>query len=212
MSADSDRLARLSALAEEIRGCKDCETDVNNETGVKNTPFVYMGADPKILVVSERPSKGAWKNNTGSCWKDGKLFVRGEKGIDYKLCKQLGVGEDLFKERVFWVQRANCWIRVGKEYAFQHCSEKFLRRIIETLEPNLIITLGVLAAQYFFQFDTLSEILEEKDTCIRECTVWRRSYKCMPLPHPSPTNATYREYWTEENGKMFEGARNYFMR
>ncbi|MEM3586667.1 MAG: hypothetical protein QXO71_05020 [Candidatus Jordarchaeaceae archaeon] len=108
MSVNRDRLARLSMLVEEIRGCEDCKTDRYNEKGTKRIPFVYKGSDPKILVVSEMPSKWAWGKNVGLSWKEGRLFLRGRRGIDYKLCKWLGVSEDLFKEKIFWVQRANC--------------------------------------------------------------------------------------------------------
>lgn len=216
MSVNRHRLARLSMLVEEIRGCEDCKTDRYNENGTKRTPFVYKGSDPKILVVSEIPSKEAWIKDVGKKWKDGESFFIENKGIPFKLWswlnKEAKLDENLFKERVFWVQRANCWVDVGKEYAFQHCSEKFLRRIIETLEPRLIIALGKPAAQYFFQFNKLNEILEiEKRSGIAECLVYGRSYKCLALPHPSQKAAAYqRILQTAEMKRCLNEARNYF--
>ncbi|MEM3586666.1 MAG: uracil-DNA glycosylase family protein [Candidatus Jordarchaeaceae archaeon] len=91
---------------------------------------------------------------------------------------------------------------IGRERALQYCSEKFLRRIIETLEPRLIIALGRPAAQYFFQFNKLNEILEiEKRSGIAECIVCGRSYKCLALPHPSPQAIVYQKILETEGMK-----------
>lgn len=178
----------LLRIVKEIRECKDCETKNLNNTTIGGTPFVFVGKNPHILVVSEIPYSKAWEKNEGKDWAEGKSFLPDNQniGISNRLCSWLKIDRYIFKEKVFWIQRANCCVEKGKQFVFQHCSEKFLRRVIESLKPKLIITLGKPAAQYFFQFNKLKNLFKQEiEEGILTCNVWGTKYDCLVLPHPS---------------------------
>lgn len=188
MSLKSTDLDDLKILVNEIRKCDDCETTKLYDSTKRGTPFVFIGKHPQILVVSEIPYKKAWKKNEGKDWIDGKSFLpdNKKKGISNKLCEWLKINSDLLEEKVFWVQRANCCVEFGKEFVFQHCSEKFLRKIIQSLKPKLIITLGKTAAQYFFQFKLLSKLIQKEiSEGLLTVNIGDSIYKFLVLPHPS---------------------------
>ena len=194
MPNNSQNYTKLSSLVKVIRECKDCETTELNDLTKKGIPFVFVGKHPQILVVSEIPSKSAWKKNEGKDWIEGKSILpkNENRGISNKLCKWLEIDRNLFKEKILWIQRANCCVDKGKEFALQHCSEKFIRRVIESLKPKLIITLGKPAAQYFFQFKELKCVFKQEiKKGFMDYKVWGASYKCLVLPHPSAVAKKY---------------------
>jgi len=167
----------IEKLLQDIRSCKYCLTD-NQEI-----PFVYGTSSSDILVVSEMPPKKAWEDKIGEKWKEN-LFADREVGAPHALCNGIGMCKEEAKKRFFWIQRANCYVSIGKEFAFQHCSFKYIPRAIDVIKPKVIITLGRIAAQYFFQFQKMEDIMKESmkykkgDNC----------YSCFVLYHPSRRN------------------------
>jgi len=164
----------IEEFLKEVRQCRFCRTDPTNRT-----PFVYSSADPGILVVSEMPPLSAWKANIGRYWEERDLFARRTKGAPHKLCEWLEIERNKAKDMFFWIQRANCAVTIGKSFAFQHCSSKFLDRAIDLIKPKLILVLGRVAAEYFFQFT-------ERVKSMMGQIISYRGYDCIVLYHPSP--------------------------
>ena len=167
----------LRTFLNQIRSCRYCETDG------QNMPFVYGSSSSDILVVSEMPPKSAWRDGVGKLWADKDLFEEREKGAPHTLCDEWLTGimdREEVKRRFFWVQRANCFVKRGKEFAFCHRSSKYLTRAIELIKPKLLIVLGTVDAQYFFQFENLEEVMGEVKK--------HHEYRCVVLYHPSPAN------------------------
>jgi len=170
-----------SSLLKEIRECDLCRKYS------KHTPFVYGSCGADLLVVSEMPPRKAWDDNIGEKWRKD-LFACREKGAPHTLCEWLGMKKEEARERFFWIQRANCYVNEGKEYAFQHCSSKYIPRAISLVRPKVIIILGRSAAQYFTQFEKLEDAMEKTIKEGVEYKVGDKEYPCFVLYHPSPAN------------------------
>jgi uracil-DNA glycosylase len=171
-------------LCDEIRKCTFCF-----DTPPELVPFVYLGADPKVLVVSEIPAVRAWEQDIGASWERGELFAplkndkkKESKGAPHTLCKWLGKDESWARSQLFWIQRANCVVP-GKRFAFQHCSGKFLDRAIDLVQPRLILILGGVAAEFFCRrsFKKLSELMGQAQKYVLN----EKSYNCVVLYHTS---------------------------
>jgi uracil-DNA glycosylase family 4 len=181
-------MKNLNTLLEEIRNCQHCETWTDSATS-RCTPLVYGTSSSDILVVSEKPPKRAWKSNLGEIWREG-LFKSGDRGIPHTLCNWLGLAKEEAKRRFFWIQRANCHSDTGQHYMFQHCSSRYLHKTIELVKPTLIITLGKKAAEFFYQFNTLEQIIGKPLTYLQN----NQEYPLVTLYHPSwKTNKIRKE-------------------
>jgi len=123
------------------------------------------------------PPGSAWREDIGALWAKEDLFAARPTGAPHRLCQWLEIDQNEAKKRFFWIQRANCTVSIGKRFAFQHCSSKFLDRAIDIVKPKLIFTLGRAAAEYFFQFGKIKEVMGEMRTY--------RGYECIVLYHPS---------------------------
>ena len=165
----------IDEFLREIRQCRFCKADPTEGLG---TPFVYSSTGPDILVVSEMPSASAWKEDIGTLWAKHDLFTRSTKGAPHKLCEWLDLDWNEATNRFFWIQRSNCTVSIGKPFAFQHCSSRFLGRAVELVKPRLIFILGGSAAEYFFQFDKVEDVVGKIMTF--------RGYDCIVFYHPSP--------------------------
>jgi hypothetical protein len=165
----------IDEFVDEIRQCRFCRTD--SADGLR-TPFVYSSADPDILVVSEMPPFSAWKEDIGALWAKHDLFTRSTKGAPHTLCEWLELDRNEATNRFFWIQRSNCTVSVGKSFVFQHCSSRFLGRAVELVKPQLILILGGSAAEYFFQFDKVGDVMGQ--------IMAFREHDCIVLYHPSP--------------------------
>jgi uracil-DNA glycosylase family 4 len=133
------------------------------------------------MVVSEIPSRAAWKLDLGRNWEQD-LFAGRERGVPHTLCRWLGIDKEDANRIFFWIHRANCAVSKGKEYSFQHCTSKFLDQAVELVGPKLILVLGKVAATYFFQFEKFDDLIGEVQTYSRN----NIRYKCIVLCHPSP--------------------------
>jgi len=78
-----------------------------------------------------------------------------------------------------------------KPYVFQHCSARFLERALHVLDPPTVIAVGRHAAEYFFQFEKLEEVVGQ--TCERDGRLFFVSY------HTSDTNKPGLEQMKSKN-------------
>jgi len=177
----------IQVLLQDIRRCRDCIVDC------PSTPVVYSAPNPKIVVVSEEPPLGAWRKDLGKSWagdgeKKGTIKTEGwQGGTAHQFCEWAGITDGI-DQLVFWIQRANCRVNTGRGYVFHHCSYKFILRAIQVVRPKLVITLGHVAAQFFLQFNNLSEVVGDAYRC-KEGAI---EYTLIPLFHPSKTNQPWR--------------------
>ena len=176
----------ISDLLREIRQCRFCFSE---QEGEARTPFVYSPANPDIVVVSEMPSTAAWEKDMGSLWARGDLFGGRTRGAPHKLCQWLEMDQNEASNRFFWIQRANCAISIGKRFAFQHCSAKFLDRAIDLVDPRIVLILGRFAAEYFFKFRDTKEVMGE----VRTYEGSQVPHDCIVLTHPSQAAQKYQK-------------------
>lgn len=174
-------LLEIEGFLKDIRQCLFCRADMTNRGG---TPFVYGSANPDIMVVSEMPPGSAWKEDIGALWAKEDLFAARATGAPHRLCQWLGIDQNAAKRRFMWIQRANCTVTIGKRFAFQHCSSKYIDRAIDLIKPKLILILGRVAAEYFFPFGKTKEVMGK--------TKNYRGYECIVLYHPSRAAQKYQ--------------------
>jgi|GEM_PF-4993779 len=182
----------IATLLAEIRSCHDCTKESSIDASKGILPLVFCGSDPQIMVVSEVPPKTKWLAGKGGAWQNGDLYQNDIGGIQRELCRWLGCEEKRFQEKVFWIQRMNCWIEHSNKKFMktrQHCSNKFLNRCIIAVEPKMIIALGKPAAKYFTSVDRLEDIVgvREKPSLFND---GERKHSCRVayLYHPSRQN------------------------
>ena len=182
--------SKLNKLIDDIRTCRDCEISP------RNTPCVYTSNSSDILVIEEMTSWNAWEADTGQDWRLS-LSVSGE-GNDTPsvLARWLGMNPINAEKRLFWLQRANCYTNLGKNHVFQHCSCKFIPLTIDTVRPRLIIALGRIAAEWFFQFEKLQDIVGKRTKHTQDGV----DYPCLVFFHPSSAR------WWKEHEEQHENA------
>ncbi len=118
------------------------------------------------------------------------LDVSGEgRDSPSALARWLGLSPTDSDNRIVWVHRANCYTDFGKDYVCQHCSCKFIHRVISTIRPRLIITLGRLAAEWFLQFDKLHDVVGNRTKYTHDGV----DYPCVVFFHPSSAR-WWKEY------------------
>jgi uracil-DNA glycosylase len=186
---DTEASTKLSKFCEDVRSCDFCFRNASEkERRGKGTPLVYGGTDPKVLVVSEMPPRSVWQDNEdiGKRWKERELFATTKKvkhGAPHTLCEDwLEIRDKDLKNCFFWIQRANCPVeRERKRFAFRNCSSRFLDRAVDLVNPGLILILGRVAAEHFFDFRKLSDMMGQVHK-------YQESYDCIVLYHPSPAN------------------------
>lgn len=178
-------------MLEDIRTCDDCR----KIAGV--TPFVYGAPTSRILVVSKVPLKRAFKNNEGSAWAENP-FARHTRKTPARLREWLGLDAAEADREIFWIQRANCVVDGGQGYAYSHCSCKYIPRAIRAICPQVIVTAGRKAAEWFLQFRKLEDVVGKSFTVEQD----GQEYRCVPFPHPSGANAN----WISKNEKRLERA------
>ena len=192
----------IPALLERIRQCRDCSICP------QRTPVVYGSVDSRIMIVSEVPPKGAWKNNLGEEWKIS-LDNKGWKdGTAHSLCKWLGLDSPEGYKRLFWIQRSNCYASYGKGHVFLHCSRKHIPHAIRTVKPELIITLGRTAAEWFYQFNNLWEVVG------KQISYKDGDFECPVIAffHPSKANAFWRSEYSDVHKDAIRLARSIIKR
>lgn len=191
---------KLIAFLGEVRSCRDCKT-VPCEVAAHCTPFVYGTPSSDILVISENPPVEPWREDIGRSWKQTLNVTKDGKGVQSKIARWLDVIETADR-RFFWIQRANCFVIKDFGLAYKRCSRKFLHRAISLVNPKLIITLGGIAASYFFRFHSLKKLTKrciDKEGCRAEVGGWE--YEFVPFSHPS----WRADKWRIDNSELHDG-------
>ena len=183
----------IDSLLHDIRKCTYC----GNKDG--NTPFIYSGPEPKLMVVSDVPHRGSFEKNIRQEWGKG----MNNEGTPRTLFKWLDLDFEKAKRITFWIQRMNCAFVKGDglELARSDCSPKFIPQAIKSVTPELIITIGRPAAELFFggQFRLFSEIIGEKKKYVFEDL----EIPFIAFLHPSGANRR----WHSENAHQLEKAK-----
>jgi uracil-DNA glycosylase len=107
--------------------------------------------------------------------------------VQSKLARWLDI-VSVSDEKLFWIQRANCWVSGDRAYwdqVYTKCGDKFLPAAIDLVKPKLIVTLGGMASGYFYDFRTLKELMER---CLErgpKPDKSHHSYDVFPFYHPA---------------------------
>jgi len=173
----------IENLVNKILSCEHC--GVENLGG--NTPFIYSGAEPKIMIVSEVPLQSSFEEDYGREWVMGMVNKRTPK----TLFEWLDLDFDTAKRVIFWIQRMNCALRKGQglEKARSDCSAKYIPRAIEAVNPDLILTIGRPALSWFFK-GKYTELVGK----VRK--VGKTPF--VAFPHPSGANRWWRAKYRSE--------------
>ena len=179
---------KINELLQEIRKCKYCKPKP------EHTPVVYSAEDPDILIVSEIPLGSAWTNDLGNAWKTSSGWIDNVAGTTKTLIEWLELSADEAAKRLFWIQRANCYYLDGRSRnkAFENCSEKYIKKAIRAVNPNLIIALGKSAAVWFFKRNHIYDMVGRKDKKDTTYLVDGKEYPCFALFHPSGISKSHR--------------------
>lgn len=194
---------KLESFLKKVRSCRKCKT-LPCAAAQQCTPFVYGKPTSNILVVSERPPPGEWKNNTGQMWE--RTLNISQKGTDVqsKLARWLDI-VSVSEEKLFWIQRANCWVNGDRAYwdkVYTKCANKFLPLAIDLVKPKLIVTLGGMASGYFYDFTTLKKLMKR---CLErgpKPDKSHHSYDVFPFYHPAGRAEKWRHASIDIHYKM----------
>jgi len=187
MSSKEEQITRLLA---DIRSCRDCIVSS------RHTPVVYSSKTPEVLILSQVPPENAWAGDLGDKWMASLEISTSRGGTASNLCEWLGLGSTEADNVIFWIQRVNCRMDYGWDYAFQHCSRKFIQRAIQVVKPKAIITLGRSGADWFLQFKSLADVVGRKF----DYHVDDETYSVVPFFHPSNANrAALKEYQSNQD-------------
>lgn len=167
----------FSSLEEDIRKCQECCEYV--EKFSKQT--VYFGNSNKVLIVGEAPAKTGWRTS-GKVWKtpQGDIIPSGKRLKELLSICQI----DLFD--CSFIEAVKCYPKKRKDVTV--CAKKcynFLKKQIDLLSPDIIITLGKIPTQILIpkQFK-LNEIVGIPHTVVFE----HKKYTVFPIFHPSPAS------------------------
>ncbi|MHA1862656.1 MAG: uracil-DNA glycosylase family protein, partial [Candidatus Thorarchaeota archaeon] len=140
---------------------------------------------PKLMVVSQDPHKGSFKENLGEEWADG----MNNEGTPRTLFKWLDLDFEKAKRIIFWIQRMNCAFDkgYGLETAQRDCSSMFIPRALKSVEPELIITIGRAASEWFFSGKKLVELVGTQKEYVFES----RKISFIAFPHSSSMNRAW---------------------
>ena len=179
---------RINRLLKEIRDCEDCRPKP------EYMPVVYSAENPDILIVSEMPLDDAWKKHLGKAWQTSTGWIDNVAGTTKTLIEWLELTADEAAKRLFWIQRANCHYAIGesRNKAYEVCSEKYIKKAIRAVDPDLIIALGKSAAVWFFKRNHIYDMVGRKDEKDTTYLVDGKEYPCLALFHPSGRSKSHR--------------------
>lgn len=166
----------LDEFTEEVRSCRVCNPGVE--------PFIAGSDTSKILVVSERPPDKNVHDDFGGYWRrPGMIPVFGA-------CRMLGIFDELNSHDFFWIHRSNCY-----NGSMRKCSERYLRKCIELVNPELVLIFGSKAAAFFFPNKEFKDAVGSRK--------WEGKHNVIVLPHfSSAARGAHKVY-----GKQIEKAR-----
>ena len=202
----------MHKIAEEIRNCKNaCFVDRyqdfkynNNKLWQKNEidcikPLVYSPEKPKILLISQAPSKQAWLNGINNNSLDGGLVSSGNKFLINNLLLRFDLGLKTFEENVFWIHTCNCypWFKIMKKSGEKNdlkpsydevegCLGKWRETLLKIDSLNAIILMGAPATQFFTEFKDEGFTDLAKKMNVRNDII--KGIDILPINHPSGLN------------------------
>ncbi|MCM1986861.1 uracil-DNA glycosylase family protein [Methanococcoides seepicolus] len=132
---------------------------ISVEELMNGRPLIDDWRSQDILFISQAPSKQAWVDNELSSL-DNSFFT------DFLLKKiypnnNSSVAIEKWKQNVFWIHTANCYPGKGEggdKVPNMDCAEMYFDKIIETMNPKLIILMGLSATKFFTEYRRLSDI------------------------------------------------------
>jgi uracil-DNA glycosylase family 4 len=183
---------KLGLLQSKIRKCKSCCIPSYSY------PLFQGSSKAKIMVISQAPSKKVLEY--GQKWRDnlsGKT-LRGWFGI----ADEIFYNPDIF----YLTSIGKCYpgkIKGVDKLPDLICAEKWLKKEIMLVKPQLIITIGKFAFNWFFPEKNYLQNLNGK------LKKWR-TINVYSLPHPSGANAGTRKKLNME--KIIRGLRKNLFR
>jgi uracil-DNA glycosylase len=143
---------------------------------------IGSGKGKKLLIVGESPAPNGWVISGKACYRpDGKILPTGKR------LNQLLETFDISVEVCGFTELSKCF--VSKRAELGTCSERcwpiFLKQVASQ-DYALLLILGVLTTRIFSkQIGTELAIGE-----IVDVTLEGKTYKVLPIFHPSPVNPT----------------------
>jgi len=176
-----DSKQELIKHIEQLRKCRLCPN--------MNPPVVSGGPVlSRVILVGQAPGDKEPRLGRPFAWTAGKtLFCWFKEGT--------GLDEDHFRSLIYMAAVCRCFPgknptggdRAPCPQEVKNCS-KWFKSELEILKPALVIPVGKLAIQQFFQFDKLVDVIGQEFEVIYE----GHHFDVIPLPHPSGASPWHR--------------------
>ena len=179
-------MTRLEVHIAELRDCRACPGMV----GPVVTPRPIAS---KVYLVGQAPGPREGALGRPFAWTAGKQLFRWFDSI--------GVDEETFRSRAYLAAVCRCFPgkaasggdRVPNPGEIERC-ERWLRRELDLLEPELVIPVGKLAISRFLpEAASLEDVIGKKT----RGRAFGHEFDLIPLPHPSGAST----WWKLEPGK-----------
>lgn len=163
---------QLEELKKQIMKCRECEA----EFGFTPHPVTFGNANPKIMHISQAPSKNVHETLKSFNDLSGKRLKQGWYQI---------TDEEFYNPDNFYITSVgHCYPgknNKGKDNVPpKRCRDKWLKEELKIVNCKLYVIVGSYAAKYMFPNDNFIDLVF-KDNIYN-------GKKALVLPHPSPLN------------------------
>jgi uracil-DNA glycosylase len=173
-------LQLLVAHQSELAACRRCDD-------MSGPVVIGAPAMSPIIQVGQAPGRREGEFGRPFAWTAGKTL--------FGWYAQLGVSEDVFRERVYMAAVCRCFPgrnprggdRVPSPGEIAKCAA-WLDAEIALLHPQLLIPVGKLAIARFLDFSRLTEVVGRQHRVSRAGS----EVDMVPLPHPSGVSTWHR--------------------
>ena len=173
-------LQSLVAHQSELAACRRCDD-------MSGPVVIGAAAMSPIIQVGQAPGRREGEFGRPFAWTAGKTL--------FGWSAQLGVSEDVFRERVYMAAVCRCFPgrnpkggdRVPSPDEIAKCAT-WLDAEIDLLRPQLLIPVGRLAIARFLKFKRLTEVVGRQHRILRAGL----DVDIVPLPHPSGVSTWHR--------------------
>ena len=173
-------LQSLVAHQSELAACRRCDD-------MSGPVVIGAAAMSPIIQVGQAPGRREGEFGRPFAWTAGKTL--------FGWYAQLGVSEDVFRERVYMAAVCRCFPgrnpkggdRVPSPDEIGKCAT-WLDAEIDLLRPQLLIPVGRLAIARFLEFKRLTEVVGRQHRVLRAGL----DVDIVPLPHPSGVSTWHR--------------------
>ena len=173
-------LQSLVAHQSELAACRRCDD-------MSGPVVIGAAAMSPIIQVGQAPGRREGEFGRPFAWTAGKTL--------FGWYAQLGVSEDVFRERVYMAAVCRCFPgrnpkggdRVPSPDEIAKCAT-WLDAEIDLLRPQLLIPVGRLAIARFLKFKRLTEVVGRQHRILRAGL----DVDIVPLPHPSGVSTWHR--------------------